>query len=234
MLSKNYITALLILLQQTNLQPSVKTIPFFNSRLTKIWNLLLCCFAALRYNNVFNKYKKNNFTNANFLANLFKDNEIKSVLDIGCGIAGYHSRWMLVEKGDLYLFDNSTFNISSLRYGMGNSERYYNSLSMAKRFLGNEGIDHSRIHLIEISKEQFNNRKYDLIISFISLGFHYHVSTYWMEIMNSINTNGIIVLDIRNSSSSYEFIEDSKLADTIYIMNKITNGKFTRFTLKKL
>ena len=141
---------------------------------------------------------------------------------------------MLVEKGDLYLFDNSTFNISSLRYGMGNSERYYNSLSMAKRFLGNEGIDHSRIHLIEISKEQFNNRKYDLIISFISLGFHYHVSTYWMEIMNSINTNGIIVLDIRNSSSSYEFIEDSKLADTIYIMNKISHGKFTRFTLKKL
>jgi hypothetical protein len=86
--------------------------------------------------------------------------------------------------------------------------------------------------LIESGSEGFDDRKYDLIISFISLGFHYHIDTYWKEMLDSINTNGLIVLDIRNHSSSYEFIEESKWKDTISIIGKTDFGKFTRYTLK--
>lgn len=156
-----------------------------------------------------------------------------SVLDIGCGIAGYHSEWMRNDKGELFLFDKSTFNLRSLRYGMGEPERYYNSLSLAKRYLSKQAIDTNRIHTMEIDLEKFTSRKYDLIVSFISLGFHYHVDTYWLDIMSSLADNGRVILDIRNNSSSHAFIEDKKEKNLISIASANDFGKFTRYIFQK-
>ena len=183
--------------------------------------------------NILENYKKNNSYNAKFLKELVVTNSFVSVLDIGCGIAGYHSDWMLGRVGDLYLFDSSTFNLASLGYGMGDVNRYYNSLPLAKRYLGQQGIELSSIYTIECNKNHFNLRKYDLIISFISLGFHYHVDTYWAEIAKSLNKNGMIVLDIRNHSSSHKFISDKKLLENFSFKSSVDYGKFTRVCLQK-
>jgi hypothetical protein len=230
---KNYFTSLLILLQQTGLQPKITKIGSTDYRLNAVLKLLVCCFASLNTAKILEDYKKSNYETANYLKELKVSNQIVSVLDIGCGIAGYHSDWMLDGVGDLYLFDNSTFNFASLGYGMGDENRYYNSLPLAKRYLAQQGIALSRIQMIESKENHFNLRKYDLIVSFISLGFHYHVDTYWGEILKSLNQNGMIVLDVRNGSSSDTFISNEISSGTCSVMSSVNHGKFTRFCLQK-
>ena len=230
---REYSTCLLILLQQTGLQPKIARFIPTNSRLNGVLKLFICCAASVNTTDILEKYKKNNSHTADFLKELMVTEKFESVLDIGCGIAGYHSRWMLEGVGDLFLYDSSTFNFASLGYGMGDADRYYNSLTLAKRYLAQQGIAMSRIQVIENGQDHFDLRKYDLIVSFISLGFHYHVVTYWAEIVKSLNKNGMIVLDIRNRSSSHKFISDKKLLENFSIKSSFDYGKFTRVCLQK-
>ena len=233
MFMSNFRTALLILLQQTDLNPRTSKKNFTNPKLSRASNLLSNCIASLKHDEIYQVYQENNRETSNLLKEAVGNHNTCKVLDIGCGIAGYHSEWMKNSKGDLFLFDNSTFNLSSLRYGMGETERYYNSLSLAKRYLMRQGVDSNRIHTIEIDSEKFTSRKYDLIVSFISLGFHYHVNTYWLEIMSSLSEKGQVILDIRNNSSSDDFIQDKKEKNVILVLSAINYGKFTRYTFQK-
>ena len=232
----NYRTALLILLQQTDLRPSFgrqkkgTSKPYLSKILIQLTNLI----AALRFKEIFKAYEENNKEISRLLEKSIINHKVSSVLDIGCGIAGYHSRWMKNLKGELFLFDKSTFNISSLHYGMGATERYYNSLSLAKNFLARQGIESNRIHTIEVGSKKFSDRKYDLIVSFISLGFHYHIDTYWMEIIDSIADEGLVIIDIRNNSSSHTFIEEQNSTNLISVVSKNDYGKFTRYAFQKI
>lgn len=230
----NYRTALLILLQQTNLKSAPKKFLIFSPFLNKLLILFFNLYFSFKPKQVFQLYQENNKETANLLSNFISAHEIKKVLDIGCGIAGYHSDWMKNNAGSLFLFDKSTFNLKSLKYGMGESERYYNSLPLARRYLSLTGIDPRRINLIETGQSNFNSEKYDLVVSFISLGFHYHVNTYFHVILNSLNKNSFVILDIRNNSSSFHFIEEQSQNKVIAIYQIMRFDKFTRFFFQKI
>jgi hypothetical protein len=119
----NFKTSLLILLQQTSLQYR------FNASLPNWLNGLIKYFLifvkALSYRRVFKEYENLVLFNSNYLLKYINRNEL-NILDIGCGIAGYHKSWLRIYKGYLTLFDSSTFNFTSLRYGHGSKNRYYN------------------------------------------------------------------------------------------------------------
>lgn len=189
---------------------------------------------AVRFKEIFKTYEENNQQTSRLIEKAIINYKVTSVLDIGCGIAGYHSEWMKNIEGELFLFDKSTFSLSSLRYGMGSSERYYNSLKLAKNFLVRHGIESNRIHTIEVGQEKFSHRKYDLIVSFLSLGFHYHIETYWIDIIDSLADEGLVVIDIRNNSSSHAFIEEQNNSNLISIVSQKDYGKFTRYTFQKM
>jgi protein-L-isoaspartate O-methyltransferase len=234
MVLSNYRTALLILLQQTDLRPSFGRTGTSNPHLSKMLIQFTNFITALRFKEIFKTYQEKNQETSRLLAEAVINYNVNSVLDIGCGIAGYHSGWMKNAKGELFLFDKSTFNLSSLRYGMGATERYYNSLNLAKNYLARNGIEPNRIHTIEIDSKKFSYRKYDLIVSFISLGFHYHIDTYWIDIIDSIADEGLVIIDIRNNSSSHTFIEEQNKSNQISVVSKNDYGKFTRYAFQKI
>ena len=107
--------------------------------------------------------------------------------------------------------DNSEFNIRALSYGHGNSDRYYNSLFLTKNFLNNVDSSKVKVESIEIKKDYPGKipNHLDLIVSFISWGFHYSLEDYWSTIIERMSLNSsIILVDVRKNSQSYSFLKE--------------------------
>jgi hypothetical protein len=213
----NFLTAFLILLQRTKIQKSNSGILNKFNRVTKnkfiIINIL---FQSHWYNKIFYAYEIAIVNESDLLCKLILEEfpqQNLTILDIGVGVGGYHKKWIREHGRDtnLYLMDNSEFNIRALSYGHGRSDRYYNSLFLTKRFLNNVNNPQVQVHSLEIKKEYPGKipNHVDLIISFISWGFHYSLEDYWSTISQSMSLfSSIILIDVRKDSQSSNFLNE--------------------------
>jgi hypothetical protein len=69
----------------------------------------------------------------------------------------------------------------------------------------------------------------DLVVSFISWGFHYSLEEYWKAILDRINYESVIVLDIRRGASSFSFLysQNNLKIDLIESYDKYNRVKIT-------
>lgn len=138
--------------------------------------------------------------------------EPKKILDIGCGVAGID---IMLNKHYLeksinpkfYLLDKTQVN-SKVYYGFEKQAAYYNSLDIAKELLIFNGIVEDHVYLQEVSdKRIFPDSRFDLVISLISWGFHYPVSTYLDQVYDLLNVDGRLIIDVRKESDGEELLE---------------------------
>ncbi len=135
----------------------------------------------------------------------------KSVLDIGCGIAGIN----------LFLHDHYKHNINfylldreqtdqHIYYGFNKRGSFYNSLSVAKEFLTLNGILDSNIFLLQANPQNSINldEEIDLVVSFISWGYHYPISTYLDEVHSILKKSGILIVDVRKNTDGYSQLKN--------------------------
>jgi SAM-dependent methyltransferase len=137
----------------------------------------------------------------------------ENILDIGCGMAGIDiflfQHYQSDTNIDYFLFDKTKIN-QKVFYGYKEKIAFYNSLILAKSFLRLNGIDKSKIHLIEIPS---NNKisidcSFDLVISLISWGFHYPLSKYLDGVYELLNENGTLILDLRKTTEDKAILQD--------------------------
>lgn len=125
-----------------------------------------------------------------------------NILDVGCGMAGidlflyYHYRKL---KPNLFLLDKE--GTSEIFYGFKREAAFYNSFKLVTEFLQINGVPRDKIHTIDVSADPFPiNRTFDLVVSLISWGFHYPVSTYIKNVCNAMSSNGVLIIDIRKDT----------------------------------
>jgi len=130
---------------------------------------------------------------------------IKTILDIGCGIAGVDiilNEYLKFSK--IYLLDK-TKTEREIYYGFKKSGAFYSSLELAKETFKINGLNTNLIELIDAPNDgniQIQKGSIDLVISTISWGFHYPISTYLKSVFNLLNDKGILILDLRNGETS--------------------------------
>jgi hypothetical protein len=213
----NFLTAFLILLQRTEIQKSNSVIlKKFNIVTKNKFNIINILFRSHWYNKIFYAYEIETVNESDLLCKLILEEFSQKnliILDIGVGIGGYHKKWIreYSNNATLYLMDNSEFNIRALSYGHGCSDRYYNSLFLTKKFLYNVNNPKVKVDSIEI-KEEYPSKipdHLDLIVSFISWGFHYSLEDYWSTIIHRMSLfSSIILIDVRKNSQSYNFLKE--------------------------
>ncbi len=135
---------------------------------------------------------------------------VNSILDIGCGIAGIDvliSNYYKNEVG-IFLIDKTLVD-KKIHYHFENNGSFYNSLPLAKKILELNGVKPEQIQFQEATDDnQINfSGSFDLVISLISWGYHYPLSTYLDEVYNKLNNRGIIILDIRKNTGGEKEIE---------------------------
>ena len=120
------------------------------------------------------------------------------VLDIGCGLGGIDLMIYNHYSGnvELNLFDYSKVD-DKIHYGYQNTGSIYNSLELSKEFLVMNGVDESKTK-IHNAENEFPIGRFDVILSILSCGFHYPISTYIDKVKNCLD--GIAIFDIRKHS----------------------------------
>lgn len=132
-----------------------------------------------------------------------------TILDIGCGVAGIDVllNWHFQQQSasiHFYLLDKTATN-KSIFYGFEQRGAFYNSLTVAREVLTQNGLAQERISLLEATPDyQINiSESVDFIISLISWGFHYPVATYLPQAYKILKPGGRLILDIRKNSGEY-------------------------------
>lgn len=135
----------------------------------------------------------------------------QSVLDIGCGIAGINilvNRHCKNPDMKFYLLDKSEIE-DSVFYLFNSKGAFYNSLELACDTLASNGI--SKKNIVPIVANEKNeiaiDGKIDLIISLISWGFHYPVSTYLDRAHEILSDNGRLIIDVRKDTDGLDLLK---------------------------
>jgi SAM-dependent methyltransferase len=139
-----------------------------------------------------------------------------SILDIGCGLA-WESRMFNDKYGtELWLLDGDTSSntntsgiVSEDGYHVDPNEfLFYHPMSWLKEQL--DARNTKNYNLIDVNNISIpKDKKFDVITSWLSCGFHYPASTYKDLILQHSHENTRIFLDIRRHLKTKElFLED--------------------------
>jgi SAM-dependent methyltransferase len=136
-----------------------------------------------------------------------------SILDIGCGLAlsdiaiYNHYKSHYSHDIDVYLLDKNEFDTTKIS-GFNKEYKGYNSMSAANDTLVSNGVPSDRIHMYETDDfDVLFEKKYDIITSFLSCGWHYDVSTYVDLFEQTLSDDGVLVLDIRHDTGQVETVK---------------------------
>ena len=138
-------------------------------------------------------------------------NEVENILDIGSGISGIDIILGQNYKKipNIHLLDKTALD-TEIYYGFNPKTAYYNSLELAKKILISNSIPESKIYLHDADNPNntFEKKVYQLVVSFISWGFHYPVDMYLDKVYQSLDINGVLILDIRKNSDGLQKIKN--------------------------
>ena len=132
-------------------------------------------------------------------------NQPKRILDIGCGLGGidvFLSDRFGSMAPHFYLLDKTSVE-QSIFYEFHEQAAFYNSLILAREFLSLNGVKASSITCLEAAPDNRIDIEpgLDLVISLISWGFHYPVTTYLAEVGRALSPSGVVILDVRKGTA---------------------------------
>lgn len=130
------------------------------------------------------------------------------VLDIGCGMAGIDAviNRHYTNTPHFTLIDRDTF-ADKVTYGFSATPCAYHSFTQTREFLRQNGLPDSQLTCIDIDSSGFpSKQRFDLVISLLSWGYHYPVSTYLEAVKAALTPEGRLILDIVDGSDGIELL----------------------------
>jgi len=145
--------------------------------------------------------------------NLFKNHipkNIKTVMDIGCGLGLIN---ILLNNNfkninEFYLLDKNIID-HKIKYGFSINYESYNNLLATKKTLKLNNIDENKINLIDVNKNyHIKEKSIDLIISLVSMGYHYPISNYVELLKKTCTKKTVFIFDIATEYQDLDLIKN--------------------------
>jgi len=143
---------------------------------------------------IFSSFITKYFLNSNSIAKKYHDvmlkefstierfikNDDKFFLSIGGGIGGLELIINQNFKNNDYYFIERNYVSKKVRYGWGgmDNEEAYNDLNLQKTFLKTNEMNENQINIFDYDNENLPEKKFDVIISLLSLDYHYDFNLY--------------------------------------------------------
>lgn len=132
----------------------------------------------------------------------FLPEKCNSILDIGCGMSVIDIFLNNHYQGAVkfYLADKSQVD-KNIHYGYKPRGSFYNSFDAAGKLLSLNGVKNYKFISAEYGGDIPNIGKQDIVISLLSLGYHYSLSFYLHRIKDLISDDGVFIFDSRENIS---------------------------------
>ena len=199
-------------------------------------------FGRYLFSNIFTKY----FLNSNLIGKKyfdvmikefstiekFIDSNDKSFLSIGGGMGGLELIINQTFKNNNYYFIERNYVSKKVKYGWGGmvNDEAYNNLKLQNQFLIENGMKESQIDIIDYDKDKLPETKFDIIISLLSLDYHYDFNLYADYLKKVSKTNTKIIFDtirddyFRKIFKNVEIIKSD--INTVHKSKRIICGQF--------
>lgn len=150
-----------------------------------------------------------------------------SILDIGCGLAFESREFNANHNSEIWLLDgdiaHNANKIHATDVGYNPSAdcfKFYHSFDWLKSELSARGF--SNYHLVDVNDIDIpEDKKFDVIWSFLSCGFHYPVSNYRDLIEKHSHENTRVIVDLRTALKTKEIYKE----DCYDIVGQIAEGR---------
>ena len=113
-------------------------------------------------------------------------------LSIGGGIGGLELIINQNFKNKKYFFIERNYVSKKVRYGWGGmvNDEAYNNLELQKQFLIKNNMNEDQINIFDYDENKLPEIKFDIIISLLSLDYHYDFNLYhdYLKKVSKINT----------------------------------------------
>lgn len=142
----------------------------------------------------------------------------KNILELGCGLGRFSI--FLNSKLDynpkFFLADFSKVS-EKVRYGWNPKGSVYNNLDFTRDFCLDNGMNNfDLINLEQSSIKSLQN--IDLVMSFLSVGFHYPIEEYFYDFKSISNKDTVFVFGTR--SGMYDFNNLGKMFEEVIILDE--------------
>ena len=159
-------------------------------------------FGRYIFSNFITKY----FLNSNSIAKKYYDvmlkefstiekfikTDDKSFLSIGGGIGGLELIINQALRNNDYYFIERNYVSKKVKYGWGGmiNDEAYNNLDLQKTFLKINGMNESQIKIFDYDNDNLPEKRFDVIISLLSLDYHYDFNIYveYLKKVSKLNT----------------------------------------------
>jgi hypothetical protein len=125
-------------------------------------------------------------------------NSPKKILELGCGL-GRFSIFLNSQLEDSPHFTLADFSKISkdIKYGWNPKESVYNDLNLTKEFCIDNGLQN--LSLLDLEKESLEDLEdIDLVISVLSVGFHYPIESYMSTLLNITSDDATMIFGVRS------------------------------------
>jgi len=141
-----------------------------------------------------------------------------NILSIGCGVGGLEYFFSSIKHLTMLDLIDRNFVSKKIIYGFNilNTEGY-NNLDCTRDFLISNRFPKKKFKIFDYDKDKLPQKKYDLIISLLSLDFHYPFSIYKNYIKKVSTSHTVLILDT-NRPNYFKSIYK-----TVKIIKKVTN-----------
>ncbi len=133
----------------------------------------------LNHKSISQKYYKIMFDEFISIKKFINKND-NSILSIGSGIGGLELIINQNFSNKNYFFIEKNYISKKVVYGWGGIENKegYNNLELQKKFLQNNNMSENQINIFDYDKDKLPEKKFDIIISLLSLDYHYDFNVY--------------------------------------------------------
>lgn len=163
--------------------------------------------AMLRKHNILEAYGKEMKTEWELLCHALPQ-DIKRILDIGCGIGGIHKFTFRDYQPEMIVLADYNTIERRVYYRFHRKAAVYSSLRDTQNYLTYHGVPSSCLKLIDLGNEELpHDIKFDFIMSLLSWGYHYPIQRYVDYVRDHLTDRGVVLLDCRKGTGGLDIFQ---------------------------
>jgi hypothetical protein len=162
----------------------------------------------------------------------FIDKEDKLFLSIGGGLGGLEAIINKDLNDKIYYFIERNYVSKKVKYGWGGSvnNEAYNNLNLQENFLEENGVNKDQINIFNFDKDSLPIIKFNVIISLLSLDYHYDFNIYKDYLKKVSNSNTKIIFDTIRADYFFKVFKNVQIIEnqenTVHKSKRILCSEF--------